>query len=271
MKMQTLPFRRGAICLAAVAMAALAGTAEAQSAKAFFKDGPGLDRVDQYPGTAGEGWVTAWTIRKGKTVDLLATAEGAPANPRLNIRMSVLDGALDFNNGAVVRRYDHAEKDHTISFKIRVEKTEGLSESSDFLGVFGGGEPASNFTSESTWAVRTIGKTPEQWRWAAYEGTADGGPFTGMGMKEIGGWKHGLKVETGKTYTFTITNRPQKGTYDVRVSDGESTVESQDLKYRAAEANWAPMQAGLGFQAQGSAAGNLFVFSVSEVVIAPAP
>lgn len=270
MKTKYPPLFRGLVACA-IALAVFEGKAEAQSAKAFFKDGPGMNRVDQYPGKPGDGWVTAWAVRKVKTVDMLPTAEGAPSNPHLNIRMSVLDGAADFNNGAVVRQYDHADKDHTIRFKIRVEKTEGLSASADFLGAFGAESPASNFNPKSTWAIRTVGKSPDQWRWAAYDGLADGGAFDGSLMKEIGGWGQGMKVAIGRTYTFTITNHPKKGTYDVQVSDGASSVEMQDLKYRAAEVDWATPQAGLGFQAQGREVGNLFVFSVSEVEIAPAP
>ncbi|PTX96089.1 hypothetical protein DB345_09830 [Spartobacteria bacterium LR76] len=270
MKTKHLPLFGSAVTCV-IAMVVLAGKAEAQSAKAFFKDGPGMNRVDQYPGKPGDGWATAWAVRKVKTVDMLSTVEGAPANPHLNIWMSVLDGAADYNNGAVVRLYDQADKDHTIRFKIKVEKTAGLPSSADFVGAFGGESPASNFNPKSTWVVRTIGKTPEQWRWGAYDGLADGGSYDGSLMKEIGGLGQGMKVAIGRTYAFTITNHPQKGTYDVLVSDGANSVETQNLKYRTTEVDWATPQAGLAFQAQGREVGNLLVFSVSEVEIAPAP
>ncbi len=257
------------LCLAS--FCCLLHYAQAQNAQASFRGGAGTETPDQFPGIEGAGWFEPWKIHSNSTMKVVAAVKDAPANPRLIVQMSVQEGALEYNNGSVCRRYENAQAPHTIRFKIRVDRAEGCDSPSDFVGAFGGGDPRSNFTHDSTWAVRTIGREPSQWRWAAYHGEANGGLFEGPLMKEIGGHRQGMEVKLGTTYEFTITNRPVEGSYDVMVSDGSHSVTSEGLLYRGSEADWSPLEAGVAIQSQANATGDLIAFSVFDVEISPQP
>lgn len=245
--------------------------AQAQEAATSFAGGSGENTSDQFPGTEGDGWAGPWKIEHNRATRVVTSTEGAPANPWLKIQASVESGAQEYNNAAVVRSYENADETHVIRFKIRPDRAEGCEVGSDFIGVFGGASAASNFVTSSSWAVRSLGKDPSVWKWAAYHGEVNGGLFDGKLMREIGGSGKGMRIEMGETYEVTITNHPKDGTYDVSISHDGNVVEATGLLYRSTASDWSPQEAWIGFQAQTDQSGGLIAFSVTDISISPAP
>ncbi len=259
-----------AAVLAGTLSAVTALSLTAQEARTDFSDGTGNRQPNQYPGSKGSGWSDGWSIPShARNITLSLQLEETPRPSHLAFDMQVGSPSQEYNNASVMRKYRDADRPHTIRFKIQVNKAEGFDVSSDFVGAFGGDRPRTNFTIDSTWAVRTIGKTPSDWRWAAYHGDANGGAFSGKKMEEIGGWGKGMSVKIGKTYEITIKNYPKKGTYDISVSDGRDSVSAEGLRYRAKEEDWAPAESAIAFQAQTKESGDSVHFSIYEVEISP--
>ncbi len=247
-----------------------ASTLPAQEAETDFSDGAGDQRPDQYPGARGAGWAEGWQIPKyAKNIDLNVELDPGDPSPHLVFTMQVQPPSQDYNNASVMRKYRDADRPHQIRMKIQMNHTEGFNDYSDFVGAFGGENPRTNFTSTSTWAVRTVGKTPDKWKWGAYHGEADGGDFSGRAMQEIGGRGNGMLIEPGKIYEITIKNYPEKGSYDITVSNGKDEVSSAGLRYRAQKDDWAPEESGIAFQAQTNESDASVSFSIFEVEISP--
>lgn len=242
---------------------------QAQEAVASFREGAGASQVDQFPGIAGGGWASAWKTFQSGPIKVQTEVQGAPAAPRLTVEMAAVDSSAEFINGSITRMYKAANVPHEIRFQIRLDRVDGNNNPANFIGAFGGGNPHHNTNASSTWVIRTWGRNPGEWKWAAYHGEGDGGTYSSKQMMEIGGRGQGMPVESGKAYEVTITNHPEKGMYDVAISDGSQTVHEEGLKYRASAAEWAPEQAGIAFQGQLKDSGDALTFSVSGIKITP--
>lgn len=262
-------FHRMAWSLAAVIALSLPTLGRAQEAVARFQAGTGSSQVDQFPGVAGEGWADAWKTFRWGPIKVRTEVTGVPTAPRLEVEMAATESSEEFINGSIVRMYNVANRPHQIRFQISLNRVEGDNNPANFFGAFGGVDPHQNTNGSSTWVIRTLGRNPDEWKWAAYHGNGDGGAFASKQLMEIGGRGQGMAVESGKTYEVTIQNHPEKGTYDVAISDGSQIVREEGLKYRAGAAEWAPEQAGIAFQGQLKDGGDAITFSVARVEITP--
>jgi hypothetical protein len=237
--------------------------------EAGFDQGPGSSQVDQYPGRNGSGWTGPWKLIKAPTIT--GDVECSHASPLagggnyLAFHMAAKGDAKYFN-ASVQRGYVAPATDHVITFKIRLDEVGREAKTSDFFGAFGNAMKSSNFVPASSWMVRVdVGGTG---KWNAYDGLQDGGTFAPVQMREIGGRGKGLAAKKGQVYTITIANRPSEGRYDVEVTDGQRTVKSEGLGYRAAKENWAPVESGIALQSQLGNEANTVSFSFDSVRIA---
>lgn len=267
-----LPFSRWRVVppvLIATLLICSQNPSSAQEAVATFKDGIGTSKADQFPGVSGDGWTAGWKTYKSGSLQIQADIPDASLAARLAIQMTTLENPEELNNGSVVRLYDTASLPHLIRFRIRLDRIDGSNSSGNFIGAFGGRNPHQNTKGDSTWVIRSLGKNPGEWKWAAYHGTADGEPFLPRQMMEIGGRGKGMPVEIGKTYEIIIASHTDKGAYDVTISNGSQSVHEEGLLYRAAAKDWAPGQAGIAFHSQLKESGDTITFSISDVQISP--
>ncbi len=229
---------------------------------ANFTGGNGTASVDQYQGTAGSGWSTAWKAIVGGT--FTATNTVVSANP-LNSSGNYLSVSLTNNANlqwapyacwSAFRQYENngnvsLTSDHVLQFDYRVDSlpTGWGTSQQDRIEIFdnsyntlGGDQPWLDETS--SWFATALGtvtaNTSLSGKWLF--GDFDGSDTTWNWNTKI--VNSGIAVEANKVYSFTISLHPTTDTYDVAVTDGTNSFSATDLGFRndagpTGKLNWA--------------------------------
>lgn len=269
-------------------MAAGSGVLHAQPIIANFTDGNGTASVDQYQGIAGSGWVGGWTTAVGGS----GGTTGSPSIVPTVINTTPMNGGGNYLssvvttpsgdrtqwNAAVSRQYTSfgnvdTSLDHTITFSLRLDSTNGFAAGGDVFGAFGGSTASNNFVGTSTWAVRAmgaaIGSSVPSMTWAAYNGGQDGGLFNSGNLVQVG---TGLSLVQGTVYTFTIDVQPSTLSYDVSVTNGVNTVSQTGLGFRSSSAPANPFVSfGSQFSTTSGVLTDTLTFSADSVTVVPEP
>ncbi len=252
--------RKAIVLLVAVGVLSYFCAAVEGAIIANFSGGNGTAQVDQYTGTPGMGWGTAWVPISPTSGTVLNTNPLSPGSG--NYLALTFTGSS--GSGSAWRQYDGVDrtKAHTISWQFRLDDTLNGNDVSiqDRDGTGGISSSASSFIIRLN-ANNEGGMVANQW--AFYDGLQNNGGFSTSLFVDSG-----LTAVVGTTYSFEVTLRPEDREWDVRVTDGVTTVSQNGLGFRRSAFN-TPGYLGFGADVGGSS-GNLR-YSIDNVNIVPEP
>jgi hypothetical protein len=259
---------------------------------AHFNAGVSEVDVDGYIGTAGNGWANAWSPDTGGGATLNAqvmtssdTGYSELKTGTGNYLKMTVTNEIDPNEpgkatGGVARDYARVDepgidwtKEHTIQFTVRIDEDINMTP-----GVFGKFNTASDFyyigdsqeerlgnNPTVTWAARVYGGAADTITadmvgdWLFYDGDRDSGATLLENQVDSN-----IAIELGGVYEFTIVVDPETQSYNVVLTDGETTFTANDLGWRTATnhvGGW------LNFAARGNASNDVREWSIDEIII----
>lgn len=208
-------------------LVALASTASASVLTLDFANGNGTSSVDQYTGTTGSGWNTAWGVALG------GSATGSPTV----VNTTPLSGGGNYLSSSftatstlgvqVYRSFDGTAsgvditQDHSYSFNLRLDS-------------FSSGQ----FTIHNNIAGQTGTGSADSW--IIY--TSPGGNWTLRNGNNAGGITgdvdSGILATTGIVYSFNITVNETTNKWAATISNGTTSFSSSSpLGFRTSAAN----------------------------------
>jgi len=183
--------------------------------KANFSEGDGGSAVDGYPGGAGEGWLEPWRITQPKGGEELFTikvlqedplpeqthylhVETKEPQPSITLTRTVNPSALDLSKAHTVSfilRLDAlSPPDGEFRFKVSAQQEEGMGLAKTFWYVL---------SQNGFWYA--VGKSESgETKW----------------------WKSSVPLRLGTAYSFLVTVDPEAKTFQVKIHDGASEVDS---------------------------------------------
>jgi len=177
--------------------------------------------VDQFSGIAGDGWTSGWTVESaGTDYTRVKTVQssGGPVNGAGNyLELSSSSTASGSPRWSVHRDYGSGmgvdiNQAVTISFLYRLDDTSFFEGGgSSFVQINDGARWVWNI-DEATWAITSSGGTSKTWA------VADG---AGNGTASFQGT--GLAINQGDTYSFLIYSDPTTNTWDVTITNLDTT------------------------------------------------
>jgi len=205
---------------------------------ADFSGGAGNSQADQFPGTAGSGWATAWGIGDAKDLTCIASVEQDRPLLGGGDYLSVLverrpDGKNASAWTAVDRRLAATDgvdlsKPYVVSFNLRIDKLNRFSESDDRLSICTRNVSQTEFSlkkisASSGWHICMVGKGGKGSRlatsknWTFLQRTDDG---------EAVAVDSGICPREGSVYSFRILVDPKekKWTPSIAVDGGQPTA-----------------------------------------------
>lgn len=174
-----------------------------------FDDGNGTSQVDQYQGTAGDGWSTAWGANMSDPPGGLtgSISGNVISTDPLSVGGDYLSAAITNSRGMFNRRYDaldgsvDATQPHAIQFKYRLDSmSSGFSAGGRPVVIADNNGASSSTGSGNTWYVQVFGASGN---WKGYSGGNTGVP-----------------LNVGTVYDITVMLRPADNEYDLYVSGG---------------------------------------------------
>jgi len=201
---------------------------------ADFSGGEGNTQVDQFPGVAGSGWATGWSVGEAKELKCVTSIE--QDNPLLGggkyLRVLVereSGGAHASTATAVERRLALTNgvdltKPHVVSLNLRIDVLNRFTEAGDWLSIcsrsiphteLGHGWPAS-----SGWHICVVGKGSKRAKsgnWAFLQRNKKG---------HVTDVNSGIPAREGNTYSFRILVDPpaRQWTPSIAVNGGKWTT-----------------------------------------------
>jgi hypothetical protein len=208
---------------------------------ANFADGAGNASVDQFPGVAGNGWLTEWQM------DTLGSTGTVETTTPLNGGGNYLSVTAPQPGGGTsnrwVRRSVGDFEDlvlnlpHVIEFDFRPDIPLSGGDINNRFHLFGATGAGTNTSNSSTWIAMaasgpTAGDTPIDFvagNWGFLRGV-NGGTASFPGMTFI---DTGIAMTAGTVYHFKLEIDPPNRSYKPSLSDGVTSFVSQDfLSYR---------------------------------------
>lgn len=183
--------------------------------KANFSEGDGGSAVDGYPGGVGEGWLEPWRITQPKGGEELFTFKVLQDDP-LPEQTHYLHVETKEPQKLVVltRTVDSSaldlSKPHTVSFTLRLDAMS---------------PPDGEFRFRAS-AQREEGMGLAKTFWYVL---CQNGFWYAVGKSESGEtkwWKSSVPLRLGTAYSFTVTVDPAAKTFQVKINDGASEVDS---------------------------------------------
>jgi hypothetical protein len=242
--------------------------------------------ADSFPGVAGNGWTSAWSLANGTNVAYAGTvANTTPLNASPNY-LSVSNTGTGIAAGtAVVRRTFGTPGDadpaqpHRVAFKFRFD-----GNMADFSGTFNDrinlfADPSGVTTTapSNAWMIGVAAASngtanvipaPNTWFFfdAGNESTANA--FTGNNLVNTG-----ITLSSGTVYSFTVDVNPALGKYDATISNGTQSFTGTDLQFRNGKASTATADVPdtLHFGIQSSATTDNHAFSLDALTITAIP
>jgi len=235
-----LKFSRMGVGAAVIGLAAL-GAAHGEINGGFEEHRvPGANdrnHVEAFLGKGGKGWAHNWILQnkgEGVTASGVVRQENSlDETEKKYVEITVASGG-EGGSSTLYRVYqDYADVRlngvRTISFQFRLDSP---------MEAFGEGHSI-NFSEDNSlrqvgrsWWISVQGgenvglpirgRSQESLVWTFYDGQA------GTPMSPNRFLSSGLALETGKTYTFTITTDPLKNKWKAAISDGATTVRTKN-------------------------------------------
>lgn len=209
-----------------ISSAAMAGTI------ADFSGGNGSTAPNQYQGTAGDGWTTAWIT--GTASDLYqngTTDDQSPLDPNESIYLTV-SGGVSSETPISNKKFTNLQRGYTqydpskstvISFLYRIDDDNNNGGFFRIHGTQGQAPSHAGTFGNDAWVV--MGQVGDDWKGQDYNGVSSDGVTIGAG----------LTVETGDVYQFTIIENNIDQTYEVSVqnlTDSSAVYSLEGLNYR---------------------------------------
>ncbi|HSI34485.1 MAG: PEP-CTERM sorting domain-containing protein [Phycisphaerae bacterium] len=269
MKFRT--FSRAAVAAAFAVCAPLSARA---AIVADFTDGNGSTLPDQWTGSVGSGWQTAWS--SAGTTTGTGVVNTSPLGGGGNY-LQVVDNTT--TTPAYIRRQYATSGDvdiaqpYRVSLRYRFDGT--MAEFTDFndrLAIFGDTGAVTSSATSNTWLLGVAGgntgagagQSVFAGRWYMFDNNGSNA-FATSNMVDTG-----LTLVGGREYAITVDVDPTTGTYDATIDDGVNPAfTANDLTFRrgagASAASW--------FHVSGNAtaATDNSAFSLDGVVISAVP
>lgn len=245
---------------------------------ATFSDGDGTSTSQQFPGTAGSGWLGGWSASGAATGDVTNTT---PLRGGGNY-LSVLRSSGTSGQEGVSRQWSPTvrptEEFTRLVFDVRLDSTSTTFDSTaDNLSITARNVAGAATGNESSFFIRVYGAATgslQAREWGIFNG--DPGVVTNFDVARF--VPTGLICQPGVTYTFTVdlfaataagtTEGHVHGTYDVTISDGTSTVKVEGAGFRSGSYASGPY---LAFATQQSTTTDNLRFSVDSITMEPTP
>lgn len=195
-----------------------------------FDNGTGTSSVDAFPGVAGGGWTTPWSLSPGLTGAPQVLAD-APLTAGGGNYLSVdLTGDDDRN---VIRRYGNtadfnSAAPHAISWQWRLDEPLDVTNQYDRINFFANASPsAGSTTSSNSWIIGVAPTLMGFDNWYFYDRQVDSsfGPANAVNT--------GIALAEDVTYSFSIELDPAAGLYNASISDGTHFFAAEDLRFRS--------------------------------------
>lgn len=254
------------LTLVAVTFAALAvfspQAAQSQVLTLDFANGNGTTSVDQYTGTAGSGWVGAWSSAVTSSSTFSGTVTNT--NPLTSgggnyLAATVVTTGTSAPQATVFRQYNgttgvNISLDHTISFDFRADTALVAGTTQSYNLFASTNSVRSGLDNTDTWAFKV-----ENGTWRVMSGNnAGGGAYINTGMT----------FTAGTTYEFTIAVDADTRTYVASIYNGTTTYTSGTLGFRSSSLVDGSY---LYFGASGSGSGQTFNYAIDNLTVVPEP
>ncbi len=253
-------------------------SANAASIVHNFSGGEGTANPDQFAGTAGNGWTTAFRGATDNASINVAVVNTSPLAPGAGNYLSrqITGTGTGSKRSTISRNYGDngtfdADSSHTITFLWRADDMGTFTTTTDYFTLFGrDGATSGDTNGDVTWFLRLPG---------ANDGDAIGGNFNvyngnrgsntnfDTGLFE----DTGVTVVAGTTYSFTVVSDPSTADWSVGIQEvgGSASFQSGTLGWR--RGSGATLDHQIGFGSRVSADAESSTFSVDEIMIVPEP
>ncbi|MCA9240186.1 MAG: hypothetical protein KDA37_08305, partial [Planctomycetales bacterium] len=195
----------------------------------LFDGGSSTLVVDAFPGDAGGGWSTPWTVSP--------TANGTPvvvgSSPLTREGGIYLSVDLTGSDRNIIRQYGNTPEfnvasRHTISWDWRLDSEFVVDNQYDRINFFANASPSSSSTTSSNSWI--IGVAPtlmgfDEFYFYDNNGDSSFGPQNAVNT--------GITLRQGVTYTFSVTVDPVAGLYGASISNGTHVYAAEDLSFRS--------------------------------------
>ncbi len=235
-----------------------------------FNNGNGAASVDQYVGTSGGGWLSAWSSSNAATMNGTVTNASPLVTGGGNYLSITANGT---GEKAIRRQFDGSvsgqdvTQPYQIKFNIRIDSRTGWDAASDVISIMDRSTAGSATSTTSAFIIRVYGATPGASKpanqWLLYNGAKDDGAFDVNKLVDSG-----MAVAVGTTYQFTINLNPANRDYTVSIYDGVNTVNSSAMGFRTSAFSG---REHLHFHNIQSAAQDSTVFSIDRIEVIPEP
>ncbi len=230
-----------------------------------FANGNGTTSVDQYTGTAGSGWNTAWTTAAGSGVTS-STSTVVNTTPLytgggnyLSTSFTVSGTTSTANQWVRVSRQVNSSAislTSPVSYSFTLRPDSAVQNTSETFTIFNATAATPNTGGSDTWKI-----------------TADGGGwniYNGSTIVAVG--KVGATNLAGTDYQFTINSDPSTKTWTTTIYNitNNSTYNSGTLSWRNTAAT--SENTFLNFVSQsGATSSQTFGYSLDNIVVVPEP
>lgn len=277
--MNTHPLPLFARVCGIVGLAVFTSLAGQAAVIADFSGGNGTSEPDQFLGTPGDGWQTAWSRRVGSgssennsVIDTNPLSPGGGNYLAIDYTRTV---AGSNSRAGVARQFVNSgmggidmTKPYEISFEFRADALVGWTTSADQI-VFSS-EVSSTIGgpgADSPWALLIRADTG----WVVSDGNGSGQIANNFNFSELGL----TSLQIGAVYKISVFVDPANNGYDLTISTGATTYRASDLNggellgFRtnatAANANY------LQFRATNNDVGDTIAWSLDNIAVVPEP
>ena len=243
---------------------------------ANFDAGNSTEEVDAYPGMAGDGWATWWDVTEQGAGHCTVTAQNT-SQVDDGYYLSVSVNNPEGSTYATVSRSYAIEDDtdkkinlkvyHRIQFSLRIDETtiSHLDSAGDKYVISLSDTATTDMGPQDVFCIFVTGDAAEYGeqavrKWALINGDREGGVNSVIGS--------GISLISGETYFFEIDVNAEDRTYQVRITSGAASFESEILDWRTDADN-----AGghLNFICRCDSANDTRVFSLDSIKITQEP
>ena len=194
---------------------------------ANFTDGNGSSLPDQYVGTAGAGWTTAWTSTNSTvlTGNVTNASQLSGGGNYLSLALTQGTGGVTYINRTWSNTAVPYSGSLTLSWSFRLDSPmTSFNAQADVFHFYDGLGGGASFLISGFGATtgNAIGQT-----WAFYNGNRDGAAWNGNNYVSTG-----ISITTGTVYTFSVSLDPATRSWTGTVSNGTSSYTSSALGFR---------------------------------------
>ena len=212
---------------------------------ANFDAGNSTEEVDAFPGMPGDGWASRWDVTEQGTGHCTATAQNtSPVDDGYYLSVAVNNPAgATYSN--VSRSYaieDETDKRinlkvyHRIQFSLRIDEATiaDLDSAVDKYVISLSSAATTDMGPRDVFCIFATGDAAEYGEQAVRKWALINGDRKGEIDSVIGS---GVSLTSGGTYFFEIDVNAEDRTYQVRITSGAASFESEILDWRTADDN----------------------------------